>query len=130
MHSFDAKGEYVVFYDAFGFSSLHIPSAKLKTDKEISGNWFTANGGTALTHNQRANARVGRVLPALGTRKPLRVSASRDPLRKDRGSWISWPPLRPSLDNWALPSMRSSFVNIPWLRRCIARSPLWSIGRW
>jgi hypothetical protein len=69
MHSFDANGEYVVFYDAFGFSSLHLPTGKLKTDKEISGKWFTANGGTALPHNERANARVGRLLPALAKRK-------------------------------------------------------------
>ena len=65
MHFFDARGEYVVFFDAFGFSCLHFDSGKLKTDKEISGRWFTANGGVALPHNERANARVGRVLPTV-----------------------------------------------------------------
>lgn len=69
MHFFDAGGEYVVFFDAFGFSCLHFDTGKLKTDKEISGKWFTANGGVALPHNERANARVGRVLPTLAKKK-------------------------------------------------------------
>jgi hypothetical protein len=69
MHTFDASGEYVVFYDAFGLSCLQLAAGKIKTDKAISGRWFTANGGTALAHNERANARNARSLPAVARAK-------------------------------------------------------------
>ncbi len=74
-HTFDAKGELAVFYDAFGLSTLHLPTGKLKTDKAISGRWFTANCGAALAHNERASARVGRSLPGLAKAKIAACSA-------------------------------------------------------
>lgn len=69
MHFFSADGKYVVFYDAFGLTSLELPGGKLRTDKGLSGTWFSCNGDFALLHSARRNQRHARSVPDLNRAK-------------------------------------------------------------